>query len=402
MSNYKKTELETLATFQEEIPSQYFSHKGQDEFDTYMKKMEYLYRMRFKFPPKMFDGVELIDFGAGTGENTIYLANWGAKCTLVEMNDKAQKISKEVFSKYAKKPEDHTFVHSSIFEYKPSEKKKYDIVHCRGVLSHTSEKEEAFRIISEYVKPGGYIIFGDPNKAGGFQNMLQRYAVYSFGSTPDAMVDVSELLFKEDIDRSQEAVPRTRRAIIFDRWVIQQQDDPSVAEVNSWMANSGLQMYSSYPEVLMPIMSDSYLDNKIIDPYAYQNLFTIPELAWMMRTDDDSNFLPEVDKNMEAFTTVFSEITSFIANFSKKTKVNTSEFNKKMEVLVDASSVNQFLNPLEKKMSVFSKEVVGFVKVVQDGDLSKVRAFIENTEFLFKGAVGVRHVDFIGHKPIKG
>ena len=48
----------------------------------------------------MFQGQKLIDFGAGTGENTVYLANWGAKCTLVEMNDKAQKISKEIFQKY--------------------------------------------------------------------------------------------------------------------------------------------------------------------------------------------------------------------------------------------------------------------------------------------------------------
>ena len=112
--------------------------------------MENLYRGSFKFPPKMFEGAELIDFGAGTGENTVYLANWGAKCTLVEMNDKAQRISKEVFSKYVKNPKNHNFVLSSIFEYSPKEKKQYDIVHCRGVLSHTSEKEEAFKIISSY------------------------------------------------------------------------------------------------------------------------------------------------------------------------------------------------------------------------------------------------------------
>ena len=73
--------------------------------------------------------------------------------------------------------------------------------------------------------------------------MLQRYAVYSFASTRDEMVDVCEYLFKEDIDRSENTVPRTRRAIIFDRWVIQQQDDPSLSEVYSWMRDNGLEMY---------------------------------------------------------------------------------------------------------------------------------------------------------------
>ena len=34
----KKTEAETLATFQEEIPSIYFSHKGKQEYEKYVKK----------------------------------------------------------------------------------------------------------------------------------------------------------------------------------------------------------------------------------------------------------------------------------------------------------------------------------------------------------------------------
>ena len=34
-----------------------------------------------------------------------------------------------------------------------------------------------------------------------------------------------QTLFSEDIDRSAKAITRTREAIIFDRWTIQQQDD---------------------------------------------------------------------------------------------------------------------------------------------------------------------------------
>jgi 2-polyprenyl-3-methyl-5-hydroxy-6-metoxy-1,4-benzoquinol methylase len=91
----KSTEEETLATFQEEIPSQYFSHLDKVEYDRYSATAEAFYRNLFKFPKEMFAGKELIDFGAGTGENTVYLANWGAKCTLVEMNYMSQDISKK-------------------------------------------------------------------------------------------------------------------------------------------------------------------------------------------------------------------------------------------------------------------------------------------------------------------
>ena len=43
----KKTENETLATFQEEIPSIYFSHKDKATFDNYVKSAEYYYRDHF-------------------------------------------------------------------------------------------------------------------------------------------------------------------------------------------------------------------------------------------------------------------------------------------------------------------------------------------------------------------
>ena len=61
--------------------------------------------------------------------------------------------------------------------------------------------------------------------------MLQRYAVYRFSKSEEDMIRVSEYLFKEDIDRSFKTIPRTRNEIIYDRWVIQSQDDPSVNQV---------------------------------------------------------------------------------------------------------------------------------------------------------------------------
>jgi 2-polyprenyl-3-methyl-5-hydroxy-6-metoxy-1,4-benzoquinol methylase len=132
-----ETEKATLKTFQKEIPSNYFYNKGINEYSKITKNAEYMYKYHLKLPPEMFKDKKLIDFGAGTGENTIYLANWGAKCTLVEMNPVAHEISKKVFKKHSKSIKDHKFINSSIFDAS-IKKNFYDIVHCRGVLSHTS------------------------------------------------------------------------------------------------------------------------------------------------------------------------------------------------------------------------------------------------------------------------
>lgn len=398
-NNIKKTEAETLATFQEEIPSIYFSHLSEEDYKRYIMNAEYVYRDCFKFPPKMFDGAELIDFGAGTGENTIYLANWGATCTLVEINAKAQEISKDVFLKHAKNKESHAFVCSSIFDYEPQDQKRYDIVHCRGVLSHTAAKKRAFTKIATFVKPGGFLIFGDPNKAGGFQNMLQRYAVYRFASTPDEMVDVCETLFKEDIDRSEKAVPRTRRAIVFDRWVIQSQDDPAVSEVASWIQESGLHLYSCYPPVLFPLLGDSIHHMPKLDPYTLHELFSITELTWMLQTDSDAEFLPAITSQLGEFASSLAKITTYVSNFNKHKDLDAKEFTSLSQALIASTNRLTAFVPLRDKLSVFASEAEKFVNLVKDGDLVKVREFIEKTQYLFKGACGVRHVDFIAYKP---
>ena len=99
---FKEVQEGVLKAFQEEIPSVYYSDKTEKEFLNWKKTMDYMYHDRLCFPPKMFANQNLLDFGAGTGENTVYFENWGAKCTLVEMNNKAHEISKDIFAKYTK------------------------------------------------------------------------------------------------------------------------------------------------------------------------------------------------------------------------------------------------------------------------------------------------------------
>ena len=395
----KKVEGETLKTFQEEIPSQYFSHKSEAEYRNYVTNAEFMYRELFKFPPQMFRGAELIDFGAGTGENTVYLANWGAKCTLVEMNYLAQNISKEVFKKYAKNFNEHKFILSSIFDYNPADGKQYDIVHCRGVLSHTAANETAFKKIAKLVKPGGFLIFGDPNKAGGFQNMLQRYAVYHFAKTPDEMVEVSKLFFKEDIDRSEKFFPRPRRAIIFDRWVIQSQDDPSVAEVVGWMKDSGLRAYSSHPSFTLPLLGDSAHHRPKFDSTLTASHGVLAELVWMLQTESDSSAFLKFTKKLNPLASAFSNLTSYVANFNKNTKLDAGRFKKLSRELAESSDSLDFLQPLRDKLLQALKEADEFVGLVQKSDLKELRKFVKNTKVLFKGACGVRHVDFVAYKP---
>ena len=391
----KQVEQATLATFREELPSIYFSDKSEAEFRAYSNNAEYAYRNLLKFPPKMFTGANLIDFGAGTGENTVSLAVWGANCTLVEMNDKALVIARQVFEHYAPNSP-HQFIQSSIFDYEsPS---TYDIVHCRGVLSHTANKQGAFKKIAGFLKPGGYLIFGDPNKAGGFQNMLQRFAVYRHATTWEEMERVCEKLFKEDIDRSQSFINRTRRAIIFDRWVIQSQDDPSVEEVLGWLSANGLTLYSSYPPFVLPLLGDSIHHKPKFEATSVKGMAAISETIWMLQRSGDAENVQALNADHLRYTNSLSLLTSYVANLNATSSLDMRHFNELADETVAYFKDLSILKPLQTRLAEFIAEAKQFVCLVDSSNLDEIRAHIESCKHLFKGAIGVRHVDFIAYK----
>ncbi len=392
----KQVEQATLKTFQEEIPSIYFSDKSEAEFRRYNENALFTYRDLFKFPPKMFHGVELIDFGAGTGENTVSLARWGANCTLVEMNEKALAIARQVFERYAGSGT-HRFIHSSIFDFQSSA--SFDIVHCRGVLSHTADKEGAFRKISGFLKPGGYLIFGDPNKAGGFQNMLQRHAVYRHARSREEMVDVCEQLFKEDIDRSQSFVPRTRRSIIFDRWVIQSQDDPSVEQVMAWITAAGLKLYSAYPSFLLPLQADSVHHRPKFDAAQVKGMPAVAETIWLLQREGDSENVGALDAEYQQYAGALAALTQYVENLNANTVIDVERLTSLMDAAGKSFADLRLLRPLQQRFAEFMSEAREFVRIVDSAGVDQIRGYIGSCKHLFKGAVGMRHVDFIAYKP---
>ncbi len=396
-SKLKKTEKATLQTFRKEVPSNYYSYDDKISYERYLKNIENTYMYKYKFPPKMFQNIELIDFGAGTGHRAINFANWGAKCTLVELSDRSSEISKKLFKNYAPNFDDHKFFNTSIFDYE-EKGKKYDIVHCVGVLSHTAAKEKAFKKICSFLKPGGYLIFGDPNKSGGFQNMLQRYALYKYSKDDEEIVTNSEILFKNDIDRSEKAVGRTRREIIFDRWVIQSQDDPSVSEVLKWIEDNNLKFYSMYPNYPDFLITDSFYNKNKSELKNIDNLAILSEIIWMTKTKDDYEILTELNNELNDLNLDFSKLSSYLANCNTETKIGTELFFEYSDKLSNnIKKLPTFKNNLNSIIN-FINEAKEFIKVVNNGDFVMVKDYVKKCKLLFKGPVGIRHVDYIAYK----
>ena len=145
------------------------------------------------------------------------------------------------------------------------------------------------------------------------------------------MIQVSEELFKEDISRSQKYSKRTRNEIIFDRYVVPKQDDPSVRELLNWFKKSKIMFYSSYPSIAPNIFSDLWLNkskfnlNKIS-----KNIGTIPESFWLSHKNDDNYDIPKVFNAINKFSNAQSTMTNYLNNIEPNTKIKFSKLTKKL------------------------------------------------------------------------
>jgi SAM-dependent methyltransferase len=353
----------------------------------------------FNFPKEMFLNKEVLDFGGGTGEDSVIFSRWGANVTLVEMNNLALDIAKKVFKKYGKNYTKHKFICKSLFDYKSS--KKFDICHARGVFSHTYNKQKAFNLLCRYLKPGGFVIFGDPNLLGGFQNMLQRIIVYKFGKkNQNKMVQICEELFSEDITRSQMSISnRSRKAIIFDRWIIQQQDDPSVSEVFNYFINNNIKFYSSYPKLNSFFSSDSFNHLDKLDITKIKEFASLTETHWMIKNKDDAFNIKNYMTKYSDFFAIQNKISKLFQNVSPlKKEVNLKKSINLFKHYEKQVSKTLKLNFIEKELLLFIQEVKIVLKLINKNDFIMLKIFLKNTKILFKGFVGVRHVDFIGYK----
>ncbi len=389
-------ETKVLEIYKKENPSQYFIDRSEKHLLEWGQRRERLFRVLLNFPPKMFAGSDLLELGSGTGEKSIYYALWGARCTLVDMNDFAIEQTRAIFEKLAPHTDNHQFIESSLFDFESE--KTFDIVLSDGVIHHTAAKEAAFRHLVSFLKPGGYVILGIGNSAGAFQRMLQRMLVYRFADSEDEIVEVSEKLFSEHIGRAEKYGNRTRRAIIFDNIVNPKHDNISVPEVLKLFREAGLEFYSSWPPIMPPILGDSP-NRTTFDLLDFPEAAALSEAAWLAHDKDDYDEIPVSLASLRTFHNKLDEIVSYMNDFSTESSFDHDEFGELIDNYAEVvSEVNPLLN-LTNKLKGVLQEVKETINVSKSGDLDKLCHHVANTRFLFRGTVGLGMNYFVGYRP---
>ena len=324
-------------------------------------------------------------------------ANWGAECTLVDVNDKACKIARDVFDKYTTNPHKHEIICSSVFHF--VEDKKRDIVVTNGMIHHTDDNEGAFNKIASYVSPGGFLVLGLGNKAGGFQNMLQRMIIFEFADNDEEIVDLAMRLFEENFHRSQKFSKRSINSIIYDRFVVPKQDDPSVSEVLRWFTNNELNFYSSYPAFMPPVFSDSHLNSNTFRPQDFTDMGVLAEAYWMVRGDDDCSEVPNILQSFKGLSRDQFTLTEYVNDMNRDSGISLDSLPNYIESYQSALGKVEITYYLRRKSVGFFTEVNILIGMIKERNIEKISVFLKNTQYLFRGFNGLRNIYFVGYKP---
>lgn len=401
----RKFKQEVLTAFQKVSPSK-VSIESKDELAKYQQSQFNLFFHKLKFPPELFRGKKVIDFGCGTGEMDIVLANRGANVEGFDFNDISIARANELKEHFGFASQT-AFSVGDIDTY-PFQPGAYDMSASFGVIAHVPDQENMFRRMADASRKGGFVILGYIEDSGLIQRLLHRAIVQANSDKSDAEVfRIAKACFSEHIDRSVKYGGRTADSVINDYLVNPHYIGISSQKLISWASRYGLEYYSGWPSVELPFVVDSpYFKLIPKDSPIYELYFSLLRLRWLYAQDEDSTVFNDLAQRLPK---VGGDIESLFQGLNEALQSRDSSDR-------TFSAVRDSLEDVEQGVSSLVSEVSGYINehlADLNNELLRVLEMIvlkarENTEFdlnqiggkLFRGYNGLGTSYVVFHKPL--
>ena len=186
------------------------------DLDAHFRRRDALYRT-LGIVPNHLEGKRILEFGPGSGENSIYLASLRPSTyTLVDGTESSiQSLEKIRHQYYADLSVE--LIHSDFLEFQSTA--KYDAVFCEGAIPTQAFPEPMLRHIASFVKPGGILVITTVDAVSFLSEAIRRFLARLHVGQPSLdLTHVPRLVafFQKDLD-SLKGMSRKR-----EDWVIDQ------------------------------------------------------------------------------------------------------------------------------------------------------------------------------------
>jgi SAM-dependent methyltransferase len=187
----------------------------------------------------------ILDFGCGTGQMSLYLAH---ACRIVIGAD-LTRASLELGEAAARRfqVDQVQFVETDL--HRPGLREgAFDVVYSSGVLHHTPNPRAAFARLARLARPGGMIVLGLYNAFARTPFRLRRLVARLFGY---------RYIPFDPVLNDRENEPARREAWLRDQYHHPEEHCHTLAEVQAWFAENGVEYIRAYPSAMFSQESES-------------------------------------------------------------------------------------------------------------------------------------------------
>ena len=181
----------------------------------------------------------ILEIGCGTGQMSLYLARADRLVVGADLTRASLELAVAAARRF--RLDRVLFVETDL--HRPGLRKgSFDVVYSSGVLHHTPNPRAAFGRIVRLARPGGMIVLGLYNAIARIPLRLRRLV---------ASLSGYRLIPFDPVLRDRTNDPARREAWLRDQYQHPEEHRHTLAEVQGWFAESGVEYVRAYPSALI-------------------------------------------------------------------------------------------------------------------------------------------------------
>jgi SAM-dependent methyltransferase len=209
----------------------------------------------------------IAEIGCGTGQMSLYLARADRVVIGADLTRDSLVLAARAARRF--RLERVLFIETDL--HRPGLRPgSFDVVYSSGVLHHTPDPRRSFACIARLARPGGLIVLGVYNALARIPLRLRRVV---------ARLSGYRVIPFDPVLRDRNSEPARRTAWLRDQYQHPEEHRHTLAEVQSWFFENGVEYLRAYPSALLGEDDEKGLFARAADNWCLEGW--LAQLGWI-------------------------------------------------------------------------------------------------------------------------